>query len=124
VGIPESSAAWGVRRMAALMEKAEDLELDLSPDELAQVVREDFLNEHRALSAAMDGKALVEWLGDEAVKKLRAYDLARLKERQGGGKLPHPATPAVAPPSSNGHGKKSYKNWSEWEEEIARRTKE
>jgi hypothetical protein len=84
-GIPEGSAAWGVRRMAALMDKQLELGMDLGVDELAGLVREDFARELRSTVGGLDGAGILEFFGKELVQKIRAHDLATLKARQPGG---------------------------------------
>lgn len=104
VGLPKESAPWGVRRMAALMDKQIELGLDLSDDELATLVRQDFEKEHASLYESMPAEALVQMFPG-LVKKLRAYDLAQLKARtQPGAPRPQQQPQTAAPMPKNGKG--------------------
>lgn len=79
----ESSALpkneYTVRRMAELMQKNIQLGLDLEPQYIAQMVKEDYLNEQKALVGGLDGEALVKLFGDDIINKIRKFDLSRFK---------------------------------------------
>jgi hypothetical protein len=73
-----------MRRMAAYMETFVDAEEEPSPEQLAQLVRDDITSEVKALTDSLDGKGVVELLGEALVKKIRAYDLERIRSRRPG----------------------------------------
>lgn len=122
-GLPKTSAPWAVKRMAALQEKADELELDFHPDELATLVRDDFQGEHRSIASTMDGEQLWNWLGEDTAKKLVRHEISRMKAQR---------TPAqsVAAPPTNGHAhvtngtKQKHLTTDEWAAEVQRRIRE
>lgn len=123
-GLPQSSAPWAVRRMAALAEKADELELDFSPDDLATIVRDDFMQEHRALASGMSPEQIIAWLGDDVVKKIRQHDIARLKQRLPGGMTQPPAQGITNSTAPKTNGTRKYMSETEWLEEEQRRIRE
>lgn len=68
-----------VKRMAELMQKNIQLGLDLEPQYIAQLVKEDYLAEQKALVGGLDGEGLVKLFGDEVINKIRKHDLSRFK---------------------------------------------
>ncbi len=76
-GLPKTAKT--VKRMAELMYKNLDMGLDLEPQHLVQIVREDYLSEIKELFSATDGDSLLKLLGDDVANKIRKSDLARLK---------------------------------------------
>lgn len=76
-GVPKTART--VKRMAELMYKNLDMGLDLEPQHLATLVKEDYLNEMREMLGAADGDTLLKLLGDDTANKIRKADLARLK---------------------------------------------
>lgn len=79
--IPKTNAS--VKRMAELLSVAIDKGLDLSPAELVEEVRKDFLSDISSLLNASDGDMLMQFLGEANAEKLRKADLKRLKSAQG-----------------------------------------
>jgi len=87
-----------VRRMAGIMKAYNQRNVTLSPAEAAQMVREDIASESVGTLGQMDGARLIEMLGPEVMKKIRAADIARVK-----GAKPQNGTPppeSKAPPAS------------------------
>lgn len=78
-GLPKT--AYTVKRMAELQLVNVKKKLDLNADQLAKLVREDYLSEHKALLSAYDGDQLIDFLGVDAVKKLSRAQIAKLKAR-------------------------------------------
>lgn len=76
-GLPKTD--FTVRRMCDLMAKNLQMGLDLAPEHLAKLVREDYENETKTLYSATDGETLLKLLGDDIANKIRKADLARLK---------------------------------------------
>lgn len=68
------------KRMAYIMKKNLDLGLQLTPDELAVEVKNELNTLLKALIGSAEGDQLIGLLGEDAAKKLRAYDVKRLKE--------------------------------------------
>ena len=69
-----------VKRMAALMQKNITLGLDLEPQYIAQLVREDFISEQKSLVGSMSAEQLIAMFGDEVANKIRKHDLSRFKQ--------------------------------------------
>lgn len=76
-GIPRTESA--VARMADYLLRAAEHGIDLSPDELVQQVRQDYMQDVASLLGSVDGDQLMQFLGEENAKKLRAADLKRLQ---------------------------------------------
>lgn len=126
VGIPKESAPWAVKRMAALMDKTIDLGIDLTADDIASLVKEDFQGEHRAFRSGLSDDQLVDWLGDEDVARVVKQQIRKLKSRQSATGFPAPgATSATKPgtPQMNG-AKRKYLTMDEFDAEIKRRAQE
>lgn len=79
-GIPKTE--FTVKRMADLMAKNLQMGLDLTPEHLATLVREDYMNEIKALFGASDGETLMKLVGDDFTNKIRRADLERLRAGQ------------------------------------------
>ena len=76
-GLPKTP--FTVKRMAELQLINVKKKLDLDAGQLAKIVREDYINEQRALFGSADGNALMDLLGPDAVKKLSKAQIAKLK---------------------------------------------
>ncbi len=70
----------------------------------------------KGIASKMEGDSLVKWLGDDIVKKIRKYDLAKLKESRAP-KVPSP-TERVVPKASADKPKPQYKTWSQFKSET------
>ncbi len=80
-GIPKTPEA--VTRMAELTMLAVDKNIDLTPDEIAQVYLEELDQADRARYGGATGEQLARMLGEDGMKRLREFDLSRLKNPQG-----------------------------------------
>lgn len=88
-GLPKTP--YTVKRMAELQLVNIRKKLELTPDQLAKVVREDYIAEQKALFGSTEGDALLEMLGPDVVKKLSKAQIAKLKAKgvgQGAGSPP------------------------------------
>jgi hypothetical protein len=65
---------------------ANEMEPDI--DDMAQSLIEDYGSEHKALYGSLPGEQLAKLLGEDGLKKLREYDMGRLKSEKsfGGGR--------------------------------------
>lgn len=68
-----------VRRMAELMQKNLQHGLDLEPQYLAQLVREDYQKELVSLIGSSDADQIIAMFGDDVANKIRKADLAKFK---------------------------------------------
>jgi hypothetical protein len=68
------------KRMAYIMKKNLDLGLSLTSDDLASEVKSELSAMLKALVGGSDGEQLINLLGEDSAKKIRAYDVKRLKD--------------------------------------------
>lgn len=68
-----------VKRMAYYMHRALGLGYEISPQEALESVRNDYLEEHKSLLGQLDGEKLAQLLGNDFVKKIRNWDVGRVK---------------------------------------------
>ena len=68
-----------VMRLSNLMYQALNEGQNVDPSDLVEAVREDYHHEFSGLAEAMSGEQLCKMLGEGALKKIREYDLGRLK---------------------------------------------
>lgn len=103
-----------INRLGSYMAEALEMEEEglgsTSPEIVAEAIKRDMQEEHRALTESLvkagDGAGLVAWLGEGVINVLRKYDLGRLR---GAGASPsRPAAPVVAAPESRGDAKKFW----------------
>lgn len=73
-----------VRRMAELMQKNLQHGLDLEPQHLAQLVREDYQKELVSLIGSSEADQIIAMFGDDLTNKIRKHDLAKFKAVQPG----------------------------------------
>lgn len=78
-GLPRTP--FTVKRMAELQLINIKRKLELSPGRLAQLVREDYIAEQKALLGGLEGDNLLNFLGTDIVKKLSKAQIAKLKGR-------------------------------------------
>lgn len=80
-GIPHTHDS--VSRMANYLHIAVEKNIDLSPEELVQEVRKDYMNDITALFSGVSEDQLLSLIGEATAEKLRKADLKRLKSVQG-----------------------------------------
>ncbi len=68
-----------VKRMAELMSKNLQYQLELEPQQLAEIVKQDYIKEIQELFGATESDALLNLLGDGVSNKIRQADLKKLK---------------------------------------------
>lgn len=78
-GLPRTP--YTVKRMAELQLVNLRKKLNLDAGQLAKVVREDYINEQKALFGALEGDKLLELMGPDFVKKLSKAQIAQLKAK-------------------------------------------
>lgn len=116
-GLPKTPLT--VKRMADRMSAGIAAGFDLSPADVVQMVRQDYLTEVHDLFSQTDGDALIKILGDGVANKIRKADLARLKSTPLGGS--HLAAPvAKEEPVAK---VKEPKDIYEWREMVEKRVK-
>lgn len=68
-----------VAEMAKYIARSAKIGFKMTPDEAAQLVKEDILVAHQRLIGDSDGEILLKLLGDNVANKIRKYDTDRLK---------------------------------------------
>ena len=76
-GIPKTPTT--VKRMAQLMAKNLEHGLDLAPQQLAELVKQDYIKEIQELFGSTESDALLNLLGEGVSNKIRQADLKKLK---------------------------------------------
>jgi len=79
---PESAAAT-LREMALYMRAAKERGEDVTPQELVEHIHNNRFNQFYTLANQLEGEDLIEFLGEEVVKRMRKADLARIKAARG-----------------------------------------
>ena len=82
VGASQETAPAILAEIAPYMQEAMELGIEIDPETVAEKVIDNRMQWQKDFSAKMDGEALVKWLGEDTVNKIRKYDLARYKARQ------------------------------------------
>jgi hypothetical protein len=93
-GLPRT--AFTVKRMAELQLVNIKKGLELGPDQLAKIVREDYIAEQKALFGQAEGDQLLDMLGEDIVKKLSKAQISRLKAKSVPGRAATSNTPRPA----------------------------
>lgn len=88
-GLPRTS--YTIKRMAELQLVNVQKKLELAPEQLAKIVREDYIAEQKALYGNLEGDQLLDLLGPEVVKKLSKAQIAKLKSKSAPGGTGAPA---------------------------------
>lgn len=73
-----------VRRMAELMQKNINHGLELEPQHLAQLVREDYQKELSSLIGGADADQILSMFGEDVANKIRKHDLQKFKSMNSG----------------------------------------
>jgi hypothetical protein len=76
---PESASAV-LREMAMYMRAARERGEEVTPDELVQHIHNQRFQQFYTLANQFEGEELIEFLGEEVVKRLRRADLDRLRK--------------------------------------------
>lgn len=75
---PETAAAT-LRELAVMMRSAKERGIEVTPEELVENLHNSRFQQYYTLANTFAGDELLEFLGDDVVKKIRQADLARLK---------------------------------------------
>jgi hypothetical protein len=76
-GVPQNDRS--VARIAYYIAQGKERGQNLSPEQVAPLVKQDFMDDIQALFGASDGDTLLSLLGEDTAKKLRQSDVKRLK---------------------------------------------
>lgn len=105
-GLPKTP--YTIKRMAELQSTNVKKKLELSPDQLAKLVREDYIAEQKALFGATEGDQLLDLFGEDLVKKMSKAQIAKLKSKG-------VRTSASAPARDRENGGEKAMSWREYQ---------
>lgn len=77
-GLPASKPM--VAEMAKYIARAAKINMPMTADEAAKLVKEDMENHYRSLYGEADPETLVKLIGEQGLQKVRGYDTSRLKD--------------------------------------------
>lgn len=106
---PETAAAT-LREMALYYRAAKAQGETPTPEELAAHVEQKYFKGMYELANTLEGEDLVKFLGDQIVKKIRSYDLNRLKSKSNPQQVVGAPTPFKAEKQNEGGPKESLKD--------------
>ncbi len=112
-GIPKTPEA--ASRMAEYLYRAVEQGIDLSPEEIVDQVRNDYMSDLTSVLGAADGEQLLALLGEQGAEKLRKADLKRLKSPQGN---PFPARSAARQAAASAPSQPQKMGGSDWREAM------
>lgn len=79
-GLPKSD--WTITRMATLMREAITKGLtNITPQDVAHIVKQDWQAAQREMYGSLDGAKLVEILGKDVAEKIRMHDVSQFKSK-------------------------------------------
>ena len=107
------------KRMAYIMKKNLDLGLSLTPEDLAAEVKSELNGLLKALIGGAEGEQLISLFGDDVAKKIRAYDVKKLKEGMKNNATPKKEDAVKAPKREDG----KPLTIEEWKEQIRARVR-
>lgn len=79
-GLPKTTNA--VRRMIDYAQQDLEAGVNRDPSEYAEAIYQDYMQEIGELFESLDGATILKFLGEPIAKKIREYDLSRLKKTQ------------------------------------------
>lgn len=77
VSIPKTPET--IKRMAQYLQASIKNGYETPISEIAEMVREDYLNEQKSLISNLNGQDLIKYFGEDVAKKIRQTDLGRLQ---------------------------------------------
>ena len=107
------------KRMAYIMKKNLDLGLNLTPEDLAAEVKSELTGILKALTGSAEGEQLISLFGEDIAKKIRAYDVKKLKEGMLNKSNVKEDKPSKAPRREDG----KPMTIEEWKEQVRARAK-
>jgi len=110
--LPKSD--WTITRMATYMREAISKGLtNVTPKDVAHLVKQDWANAQRELYSSLDGEKLVKILGDDVAEKIRLYDVAKFKQGQA-----QPQQPTKSTRSEKSSSKKRFRSIDDMIEDL------
>jgi hypothetical protein len=111
--LPKSPLA--VKRMAYYLHQAAEHKIPASPEDVVAMVRQDFIDEQKALFGGLDGDALMSILGEDTAEKVRKHTLTKIKNPN----IPFERKTDDEKPKARNLNKKMGND--EWKEHIRKR---
>lgn len=120
-GLPKTPET--VKRMVKYMSNALSQGIDIEPENVVELVRQDYMRVISDLFGQTDGDTLLKLMGDGLANKIRKTDLAKLRaSQQPLVNAPAPEKPtAPGPTSSNVINEKKPLNIHQWRDELNKR---
>lgn len=111
-----------VKRVAEALKVALENGYDLDVETAVDMVREEYLADFKQMFGGLKGESLTKFLGDDALREVRQFDLARLKARLEGESLPPPTQQNTSPaiPRQNNSEPKQMRQ-EEWIESLRKK---
>lgn len=97
---------------------------DVKAADVMPLVKQDYERMVRKLFATSNGQTIADILGEDGLKKIRQYDVDRIRNPRGPVGDASPNKGAGTPPSSHQNGKKKLLTTDEWREELQRKRQE
>ena len=79
-GLPKTPHT--VKRLAFYMNEGMKRGMDLKPDDVVGLVKDEYIEEQKSLFSGLDGENLLKLLGDDLAKKIRKFDTSRVMKPQ------------------------------------------
>lgn len=109
-GLPKTH--FTVQRMVYYLAQGLSAGVDLSPRDVVDLVRRDYINDTKSLYSGLDSDALIKILGDDVAKKIRNHDLSKVKN-------PFKKNNIAPPPTTTAKKEKTHMTADEFQEFIA-----
>jgi hypothetical protein len=111
-----------IKRVAEVLQNAVNNGYELDVETAVDLVNEDYRGDIGSLTKGLDGEALIGVLGEEVVKKIRSFDIARMKAKLAGTTQPAAEAEKRRQPSTQQRDQsKQFLTESEWKAEARKR---
>jgi hypothetical protein len=110
-GLPKSPHT--VKRMAYYMHQGLQRGMSLTAQDVVSLVKNDYIQEQKALFGSLDGELLIQMLGDDVATKIRKHDISKIKSPQKQLSTPAKQAEGSSRPASKQEKKMSMEDWKE-----------
>lgn len=110
-----------VKRVAEALKAALEKGYDLDVETAVDMVNEEYQADYKHLITGLKGEQLIKFLGDDALREVRQFDLARIRARLEGQAIPavQQSSEPSAPRQNNSEPKQMRTD--EWKEHLRRK---